>query len=696
MFAKVAYKAIKEIFDSHEGGSGVGYGKGTIVNAFDLKSKLERLNLKQSRCTIFSLDIQDFYPSITFDLVKKAILFYQNQVHLDDDKKRIVDMSLEMIEHSMKKQFFTFHDKYYHYSGQHVMDSPSLTIGGYESAWLADLTASYLLDATENHFIGMHYKGIYRDDGIVIYNSKLQNESRAVAAWLKDFQDQVDALCTNDDGDKIANVVFTAEIWKPPSLLHQEPIDPTSTTKVNDFCTELHSPYFPYLDMKLEWPYEPTDPISGTSTLIQDGLLEFTVHLKPNQQLLYLDRGSTHRETTFEAIPQGVFHRLASLTSDTDKYNTLQIDALYPEHATALRAAKLAPPHFPTVGAVRAATQAATAARKTRRKNKSKRDDRTVYICVGESKYWIKPIHVIVKNLLRQYNLPWLIYRMSYHRFPNLSEHLQGILTAKLMKPVSSATDPDFKECNCMNGICQLHGAEGRCNTRNVIYQITCKICNDAYIGNTSTPLKSRISNHISEVRRCIRCPPTPVDPQPPGDPPDQQVVLPHSQGASTAGPEASPPGTLPHLQDLSTQRSALPHSQEASTPPHLQDPGGNRRGGLRRRITDNAGWRKSSTTFATHMAKCWKKTYPDKPNPTPSEIRSQCEISILWKASTLSCNKSFTDWDCRLCQQERVTIFKLQHLTGRRNFRHIINKSNEMFGTCKHRPKFHRLIATI
>ena len=130
------------------------------MNAFDLKSKLERLNLKQSRCTIFSLDIKDFYPSITFNLVKKAILFYQNQASLDNAKRRIIDLSLEMIEHSMRGQFFKFHDKYYHYSGQHVMDSPSLTIGGYESAWLADLTASYLFDATESHFIGMHYKGI--------------------------------------------------------------------------------------------------------------------------------------------------------------------------------------------------------------------------------------------------------------------------------------------------------------------------------------------------------------------------------------------------------------------------------------------------------------------------------------------------------------------------------------------------------
>ena len=262
---------------------------------------------------------------------------------------------------------------------------------------------------------------------------------------------------------------------------------------------------------------------------------------------------------------------------------------------------------------------------------------------------------------------------MSYHRFPNLSEHLQGILTAKLMKPVSSATAPDFKECNCRDKNCQLHGVEGRCNTRNVIYQITCKFCNDAYIGNTSTPLKTRISNHIKDVRNCIRCPTAPTDHPNPGDPPDPQDAPPPLEEASVAPQEDSPTDTLPSSQESTTPRS--------------QDTGGGGNGRLRRRVTDNNGLRKSSTTFATHMAKCWMKTYPDRTTPKPAEIRAQCEFSILWKATSLSCNKSFTDWDCKLCQQERVTIFKLQHMNGRRNFRHIINKSNEMFGTCKHKP---------
>ena len=166
------------------------------------------------------------------------------------------------------------------------------------------------------------------------------------------------------------------------------------------------------------------------------------------------------------------------------------------------------------------------------------------------------------------------------------------------MKPVSSTTAPDFKECNCRNGVCQLHGAACKCNTRNVIYQISCKFCNDAYIGNTSTPLKTRIRNHITDFKNCIRCPATPTDHPPPGDPPDPQDAPPPLEEASIASQEDSPTDTLPSLQESTTPRS--------------QDPGGGGDDRLRQRVTDNNGLRRSSTTFATHMAKCWRKAYLD------------------------------------------------------------------------------------
>jgi hypothetical protein len=72
--------------------------------------------------------------------------------------------------------------------------------------------------------------------------------------------------------------------------------------------------------------------------------LQFKVHLKENQILKYLNRGSTHTEACFAAIPTGVMKRLASLTTRTDTSELMRMDEqLYPMHAKALQVANLAP-----------------------------------------------------------------------------------------------------------------------------------------------------------------------------------------------------------------------------------------------------------------------------------------------------------------------------------------------------------------
>jgi len=47
--------------------------------------------------------------------------------------------------------------------------------------------------------------------------------------------------------------------------------------------------------------------------------LAFSIFNKPNQRLKYLNIGSVHKKTVFHAIPKGVFHHLASLTTFNNK-----------------------------------------------------------------------------------------------------------------------------------------------------------------------------------------------------------------------------------------------------------------------------------------------------------------------------------------------------------------------------------------
>ena len=50
------------------------------------------------------------------------------------------------------------------------VEDRGLTIGGYESAWLADLAMAFLLETiNQNKFNKTKYFGIYCDDGIAVF-----------------------------------------------------------------------------------------------------------------------------------------------------------------------------------------------------------------------------------------------------------------------------------------------------------------------------------------------------------------------------------------------------------------------------------------------------------------------------------------------------------------------------------------------
>eukprot|EP00957_Ditylum_brightwellii_P026628 2013265-Ditylum_brightwellii.AAC.1 len=77
-----------------------------------------------------------------------------------------------MIQFGMKNTLVSFRDKYFNYKGAAkgddlTVEDSALAIGGFESAFLADLVASYLFEMTGKKFIEARYKSIYRDDGLM-------------------------------------------------------------------------------------------------------------------------------------------------------------------------------------------------------------------------------------------------------------------------------------------------------------------------------------------------------------------------------------------------------------------------------------------------------------------------------------------------------------------------------------------------
>ena len=130
------------------------------------------------------------YPSIRISLIEKAIKFYSN--HLPRKTQSKINECIIMIKFGMESCLITFDGKYYKYKGGDAESAKGLAIGGYKSAFLANLVALYLLEETAEHFEKTKFHGIYRDDRIVAFNGKLTFAD--IQVWLKSFQEKINKI----------------------------------------------------------------------------------------------------------------------------------------------------------------------------------------------------------------------------------------------------------------------------------------------------------------------------------------------------------------------------------------------------------------------------------------------------------------------------------------------------------------------
>ena len=71
-----------------------------ILQASDLKTKLEAMNLNRGSCTLASIDAVDYYPSVRFMLIRKAVHYYSKD--LPESLQETIDHCLDMIKFGMK------------------------------------------------------------------------------------------------------------------------------------------------------------------------------------------------------------------------------------------------------------------------------------------------------------------------------------------------------------------------------------------------------------------------------------------------------------------------------------------------------------------------------------------------------------------------------------------------------------------
>jgi hypothetical protein len=207
------------------------------------------------------------------------------------------------------------------------------------------------------------------------------------------------------------------------------------------------------------------------------------------------------------AIPAGVCLRLAKLTTVNEINSNQPLSELYPQHFEALKNANLLWENPPTLNEVihkgrNQTNQEVLTMSKLKEKERNRR--RSTFFCIGVSKAWLIPVHQIIKEVKKKFNLGWLRVSMSYHRFTNLREIFQGDLSKKLTLNVASQ-DFETLSCNCRLGISKACGYNNMCRKSIVVYKVECKASSKVYIGNTQQHFKKRMQQHFNDVKKLLQ-----------------------------------------------------------------------------------------------------------------------------------------------------------------------------------------------
>ena len=335
-------------------------------------------------------------------------------------------------------------------------------------AWLADLVAVHILENTTDLFNNTKYHGIYRDDGVAVFNGR--KLTKEIIPWLNNFQQQVNKLTGCD------TLTFMAVIWAEGS--------PVKTTE-NERVTIETSDKFPHLDKEMHWS--------------DRGSLHFGVCLKPNQLLKYLNTDSSHPLPLLQGSDKGSDGQISQTYNPNRRQQGKSIAEIYPKHTEALAEAGYKTGNLPTLQeALAKATK--DEAKIKEKETKKKQRNRSVHFCLGHSRFWSKPVHTILKELRDKHKLKWIRISMLYHKFPNLREKFNGDLNKKITEGANSL---NFlaRPCNCRDKPC---GHGNACRQKLVVHQVTCLETGKKCIGNTQQTVKEQMQGHMDDGKSLL------------------------------------------------------------------------------------------------------------------------------------------------------------------------------------------------
>ena len=160
----------------------------TLINWFK--------NIKNKKESIFmQFDIEEFYSSVSKELLLKAITYAKTLVNISDEE-------INTIIHSSKSLLFNNTDIWIKKNGDPDFD---VTMGSFDDAELYELVGLYIIPILGEKY-GKHGIGLYRDDGLACFGYTSGPQADGIRKdFIKIFKKDFDLSITCETNLKAVN-----------------------------------------------------------------------------------------------------------------------------------------------------------------------------------------------------------------------------------------------------------------------------------------------------------------------------------------------------------------------------------------------------------------------------------------------------------------------------------------------------------
>ena len=154
-------------------------------NTSDVINWFENIPNK-NECTFVQFDIEEFYPSISKELLLNSLTYAEQHATISEKNKKF-------IIHSRKSLLFANNEHWIKKTGDPNFD---VTMGSFDGAELCELVGLYILHRLSEKY-GIDTLGLYRDDGLCCFRNLTGPQSeRTKKDLIKMFKDEFELKIT--------------------------------------------------------------------------------------------------------------------------------------------------------------------------------------------------------------------------------------------------------------------------------------------------------------------------------------------------------------------------------------------------------------------------------------------------------------------------------------------------------------------